>query len=83
LAGSYQPILGDWAFAEKMAQPSQSKYIIKNNEYFKKIAFFMGCSNYREGRSALLSTLFGNNSCHSYIALLVNRLTSALTTARK
>jgi hypothetical protein len=34
--GSYQPILGDWAFPEKMAQPSKSKYIIKNNEYFKK-----------------------------------------------
>jgi hypothetical protein len=41
LAGSYQPILGDWAFPEKMAQPSQSKYIIKNNEYFKKIALFL------------------------------------------
>jgi hypothetical protein len=39
LAGSYQPILGDWAFPEKMAQLSQSKYIIKNNEYFKKIVF--------------------------------------------
>jgi hypothetical protein len=39
--GSYQPILGDWTFPEKMAQSSQSKYIIKNNEYFKKIAFFL------------------------------------------
>jgi hypothetical protein len=43
----------------------------------------MGCSNYREVRPALLFILFGNNSCHSYIVLLVNRLTSALTTARK
>jgi hypothetical protein len=29
LAGSCQPILGDWAFSEKMEQLSQSKYIIK------------------------------------------------------
>jgi hypothetical protein len=43
----------------------------------------MGCSNYREVRSALLSILFGNNSSHAYIVLLVNRLTSALKTARK
>jgi hypothetical protein len=42
LAGSYQPILGDWVIPEKMAQSSQPKYIIKNNEYFKKIAFFYG-----------------------------------------
>jgi hypothetical protein len=43
----------------------------------------MGCINYREVRPALLSILFGNNSCHDYIVLLVNRLTSALKTARK
>jgi hypothetical protein len=43
----------------------------------------MGCINYRENRPALLSILFGNNSCDGYIVLLVNRLTSALTTVRK
>jgi hypothetical protein len=43
----------------------------------------MGCINYREVRPALLSILFGNNSCHDYIVLLVNLLTSALKTSRK
>jgi hypothetical protein len=43
----------------------------------------MGCSYYQEVRPALFFILFGNNSCHAYIVLLVNRLTSALKTDRK
>jgi hypothetical protein len=82
LAGSYQPIPGDWAFPENGVIKSVQIYYKKKNT-LKKSFIFIGCINYREVRPALRSIFFGNNSCHGYIVLLANRLTSALKTARK
>jgi hypothetical protein len=83
LAGSYQPIPGDWVFPEKMAQPSKSKYIIKNNKHFKKIVFLWVSVNTEKFGQHYFLYFFGNNSRHGYIVLLVNCLISALKAARK
>jgi hypothetical protein len=65
-----------------MVQPSKSKYIIKNNEYFKKSFLWVSVNTEKFGQH-YFPYFFGNNSRHGYIVLLVNLLTSALKAARK